>query len=331
MRSSFTLGVLTVAALIAAGACHRHDDSGVVLASGHVEATDVRVSSKVGGTLVWFPLDEGNVLTAGQEIARIDTVDLRLALAAAQAEQDKATADLALKRAGYRSEDIAEGHARLAQAKTDLEAATRDLDRFQGLLDAGSGTVKARDDARTRRDVAEQQVKAVGEQVRKLEAGFRPEEIAAARAHKEAAAARIAQIQQQIHDATIASPLDGVVTETMVEPGEVISAGTALAVVTDLAHPWLTAWIGEQDLGRMRLGQKATVVTDDGRERTGTLGYISPEAEFTPKNVQTRDERVKLVYKVKIFLDNADGLFKPGMPATARLEAADAAPTPAAG
>lgn len=331
MRQTATLTTVALVALLAAGACHRQEEAGVVVASGHVEATDVRISTKVGGTLSSFPLDEGDRVTKGREIAHIDTVDLRLALAAARAEQAAAAADLALKRAGYRSEDIAEGRARLAQAKTDLAAAERDLDRFQGLLDAGSGTVKARDDARTRRDVAQQQVKAAAEQVRKLVAGFRPQEIAAAKARRDAAAARIDQVQQQIHDASITSPLDGVVTETMVEPGEVVAAGTALAVVTDLDHPWLTAWIGERDLGRVRLGQRATVVTDDGQERTGTLGYISSEAEFTPKNVQTRDERVKLVYKVKVFVDNADGLFKPGMPATAHLETATSPATPAAG
>ncbi len=328
MRRSLVVGALTVAVLAVTTACHQKGEPGVVVATGHVEATDVRLSTKVGGTLNVFPLDEGDRVQQGEEIARIDTVDLELALAAARAERDAAAADLALKQAGYRSEDVAEGRARLAQAKTDLEAAQRDLERFQGLLDAGSGTVKARDDARTRRDVARQQVKAVGEQVRKLEAGFRPEEIAAARARRDAAEARIAQIQQQIHDASVTSPLTGVVTETMVEPGELVSAGTALAVVSDLAHPWLTAWIAEPDLGKVRLGQQATVVTDDGRERVGTLGYVSSEAEFTPKNVQTRDERTKLVYKIKIYVDNADGLFKPGMPATARLETQPAAATP---
>jgi HlyD family secretion protein len=91
------------------------------------------------------------------------------------------------------------------------------------------------------------------------------------------------------------------------------------AVVTDLATPWLTVYVDEPDLDRLRLGQEAEVTTDGGETRRGRISYIASAAEFTPRNVQTRDERVKLVFKVKIALPNEDGLFKPGMPAEARL------------
>jgi HlyD family secretion protein len=106
-----------------------------------------------------------------------------------------------------------------------------------------------------------------------------------------------------------------------VTEGELVTPGTLLAVVTDIADARLIAYVGEPDLGRIRLGQAAELVTDGGESRTGRLTYISSVAEFTPKNVQTRDERVKLVYKIKIDLDNQDGLFKVGMPAEVRLEA----------
>jgi HlyD family secretion protein len=90
-------------------------------------------------------------------------------------------------------------------------------------------------------------------------------------------------------------------------------------LVTDLASAWLNAYVGEPDLARLGLGQEAEVVTDDGQSRKGKVSFVASRAEFTPKNVQTRDERVKLVYRIKVALDNGDGLFKPGMPATARL------------
>ena len=134
----------------------------------------------------------------------------------------------------------------------------------------------------------------------------------------------MAQLEQQVKDATIASPLNGVVTEKIAEPGELVQAGAGLCVVTDLANAWLTVYVHELDLGRIRIGQDAEVVTDGGQTRKGTITYIASQAEFTPKNVQTRDERVKLVYKVKVGLGNEDGLFKPGMPAEARLRAAAA-------
>jgi HlyD family secretion protein len=98
-----------------------------------------------------------------------------------------------------------------------------------------------------------------------------------------------------------------------------VQAGAPLLVLTNLKEPWLTVYVGALDLPKLRLGQQADVTTDDGQPRKGTISYIASQAEFTPKNVQTRDERVKLVYKVKIGLENEDGLFKPGMPAEARL------------
>ncbi len=97
-------------------------------------------------------------------------------------------------------------------------------------------------------------------------------------------------------------------------------------MVTDLANAWLNVYVSETDLGRIRLDQQASVVTDDGQTRRGRVSFVAAQAEFTPKNVQTRDERVKLVYKVKVALENKDGLFKPGMPAEAHLRAAGAQP-----
>jgi HlyD family secretion protein len=247
-------------------------------------------------------------------------VDTELALASAEAERARAQAELSLRLAGPREEDIAEARAQLARAEADLAGATRDLERMEGLLEVGSGTTKARDDARTRHDVALAAVEAARQRLRRLEAGFRTEEKAEARARLQAAEARIAQLEQQLQDATIASPVAGVVTEKLADEGELLAPGGGIVVVTDLAHAWLNAYVPEPTLGRIRLGQEAEVVTDDGQRRTGRVSFIASRAEFTPKNVQTRDERVKLVFRIKVSLDNDGGLFKPGMPAEARLE-----------
>jgi HlyD family secretion protein len=197
---------------------------------------------------------------------------------------------------------------------------------MEGLLASGSGTAKARDDARARRDAAAASVQAARERLRRLKAGSRVEEIDAARARVAGADARIAQLEQQLRDAVIASPVDGVVTEKLAEKGELAAPGTAVAVVSDLARPWLTVYVPEPDLGRLRVGQEAEVRTDDGQVRKGRIAAVASKAEFTPKNVQTRDERVKLVYKLKIGLPNEDGLFKAGMPAEARIVPAGAQP-----
>jgi HlyD family secretion protein len=313
---------LFVAAGLAA-ACGRVADPAVIVASGHVEATEVRVSTKVAGTLTALGVAEGDRVSAGQEIARLDTTDTELALQAARGERGQAEADLRLRLAGARKEDIAEAEANVERARADLGGAVRDLERMESLLASGSGTTKARDDARVRRDAAQAGLDAAGERLARLEAGSRREEIDAARARLAAAEARIAQLEQQAKDATIVSPIAGVVTEKVVERGELVTRGTTLLVVTDLGQPWLAAYVAEPDLARIRLGQPADVVTDDGQTRQGRLTFIASRAEFTPKNAQTRDERAKLVFKVKIGLPNDDGLFKPGMPAEARLPVAE--------
>jgi HlyD family secretion protein len=299
--------------------CGSQRNPSLIVTSGHVEATDVRISTKVAGRLESFAPREGDRVGAGEELARIDTVDIRLALDAAASDRGQADAELRLRLSGSRAEEIAEAGALADRAAADLAGAQRDLERMQGLLDEGSGTVKARDDATTRRDMAESALRAARERLLRLKAGFRREEIDAARARLAGADARIAQLEQQMKDSVIASPVSGVITEKLVEAGELVAAGTVLAVVTDLADAWLTIYVGEPDLARIRTSQEAEVITDDGQRRKGRISFISSEAEFTPKNVQTRDERVKLVFKVKIHIENRDGLFKPGMPAEARI------------
>ncbi len=308
-----------LALALAGAACRRDDDTGLIVASGHVEATEVLVSTKVPGTIESLSIDEGSVVTAGQELARLDTTDTRIALDAARADRAQADAELRLRLAGSRVEDVREARAQVARAQADLEGAQKDLDRMEGLLASGSGTTKARDDARTRRDVAQAALDAAKERLQRLEAGSRREEIDGARARLQAADARIEQLEQQLKDAVIVSPTAGVVTEKLSDKGELASRGTGIVVVTDLPNAWLNAYVSEPDLARLRLGQEAEVVTDDGQARKGRVSFVASRAEFTPKNVQTRDERVKLVYRIKVALDNADGLFKPGMPATARL------------
>ena len=318
----------TPAAAVAAlflGGCSRGTDATRILASGHVEATSVRIATKVAGRLESLLVQEGDVVRAGQVLGTIATTDLELALEQARAERDQAAAEHRLRLMGARKEDIAELEAQIASVRSDLESAQKDLDRMQGLLDKGSGTSKARDDAKTRRDMTAHRLDSMNQALARMRAGSRPEEKEASRARLAAMEAHMAQLEQQLKDATIQSPLAGVVTEKVAEPGELLQVGSPLCVITDLTNAWLTVYVTGPDLGRIRLGQEAQVTTDDGQTRKGKLTFIASQAEFTPKNVQTRDERVKLVYRVKISLDNQDGLFKPGMPAEARLQAAEAA------
>ena len=318
MISRTSLMIVITTSVAAVTACHRAADPGVIHASGHIEATEVRLAAKVGGRVLEAPLQEGDAVASGELVARFDTVDAEHRLAAARAGQEAADAQLRLLLAGSRIEDLQRAEDHLAQAQAELDAASRDLERLEGLADRGSATEKARDDARTRREVAERAVAAARAELDKLIAGPRREEIEAARAQRAAAAANVAAVEQQITDATVLAPRDGVITERIAEPGEVLPPGATLAVLTDVERPWLNVWVDEPSLSRVHLGDPVEVRVD-GRDEAfqATVSFISPVAEFTPKNVQTPEERAKLVFRLKLALDNRDGVFKPGMPADA--------------
>jgi HlyD family secretion protein len=303
--------------LLLAG-CARGDGKGI-RASGQVEATEVRVATKVPGNLERVAVEEGDAVTKGSVLAVLDTVDLALVRSQNAADRDQARANLALVQAGSRKEDVAGGRAVVAQRKADFDAADKELTRQQTLLAKGLGAEKAVDDARGRRDMAKAALDAANESLARRVKGSRPEEIAGARAAYARAQARLAASEEQVTDGVIRSPLDGVVTAKLAESGEYVNAGTGVVVVSDVVHPWLTVFVGGEDLPKIKVGSTATVYTDakGDKGREGRVSYVSPTAEFTPRNVQTREERSKLVYRVKIQLDNRDGTFKPGMPADA--------------
>jgi HlyD family secretion protein len=312
-----SLAVILVS--IAVSACGGSGRDGRVVASGHIEANDVRVATKVRGRLLQRPVDEGDTVKVGQLLGVVDTVDGELSMREAVALRDQADAALRLRIAGSRREDIAELAARVDSAVADLAGAEKELTRQEALVADGITPQKTRDDALARRDALRGQVESAKQALARAKAGSRDQEIEAARATRDAMEARIAQLRQQIADATIVSPIDGLVTEKIAEAGELLAAGAPVLLITDLARPWLTVYVAEPDLGKIKLGGAAEVRTDGGERRQGKVTFIASTAEFTPKNVQTRDERVKLVYRVKIGLDNADGLFKPGMPAEAHF------------
>lgn len=315
-------------------ACQEPPPANSARVSGQVEATDVQIAPEVGGRILEIPVAEGDRVRQGDVLARLDTRDIELALRRAHAERDQAAALLRLLQAGSRGEDIRQAEAQMAAAgsevmaaETDLAAAEADLQRFEKLLQSSSGSQKQRDDAATRRDLAAERLAAAraraiaaGEFVKKLRAGARREEIDAARAGVVAVEAQIAALEKSKTDATVVSPIAGVVSERLLEPGEVAAPRIPVAVVTDLDHAWAEVFIDEPQLPRIKLGQKAQVFTDAGGPGIpGMVSFISSKAEFTPRNVQTAEDRSKLVYRVKISVDNREGVLKQGMPVEAEI------------
>jgi len=189
--------VLFLLAAALGPACGNRTGPSLLTANGHVEATDVRLSTKVSGRLASLDVAEGDVIKKGQVVARLETTDSELALQQARAERDQAGAELRLRLAGARAEDVAEVEAQVASAEADLAGAERDLKRMQDLLARGSGTTKSRDDAQTRRDVLKGRLDALQQSLARLRAGTRGEEKDAARARVATVEARIAQLEQR--------------------------------------------------------------------------------------------------------------------------------------
>lgn len=326
--------LLSALAAATAPACRDKGPVDRIRVSGYVEATEVQVSAEVGGRALEVTVNEGSRIDAGAVIARLDTSDVTLAIQRARAERMGADAQLRLLLAGARAEDIRQADAQraaadadLAAARRDLAAAERDLERFDALIAANSGAQKPRDDAATRRDVGIQRVRAAEERVRaaretfaRLKSGARREEIDAARARVASVDAQIATLEKGLKDATVLSPVAGVVTQKLVDAGELIAPRTPLVIVADLDHVWANIYVDEPYVPRVAMGQTVTLHTDAGGEGVqGTVTFISPKAEFTPRNVQTADERSKLVFRVKVTVDNSRGVLKQGMPVEAEI------------
>jgi HlyD family secretion protein len=326
--------VLLVIAGALGAACNSDAPADALRVSGHVEATEVQVAAEVGGRLVELRVDEGDRVKRGDIIARLDTRDTELQIARARAERAAADAQLRLLQAGSRLEDVRQAAAQVqaaeretAAAQAELDAAERDLERFESLLRANAGSAKLRDDAKARADVARERARSATERTRaareglaRLRAGARPQEIEAARARVAAVDAEIASLEKALTDAGVISPVDGIVTTKLVDQGELIPPRTPLVVVTDLDHAWANLFVPEPMVPRVKIGQSATVFTDAGGPGIrGKVTFVSPKAEFTPRNVQTADERSKLVYRIKVSVDNSQGVLKQGMPVDAEL------------
>jgi HlyD family secretion protein len=322
------------AAAIAAAACGDDESANALRVSGHVEATEVQVASEVGGRLVELRVAEGDRVKRGDLIARLDTRDTEIQLARARAERAAADAQLRLLQAGSRGEDIRQAQAQVeageteaAAAQAELTAAEADLERFESLLRANAGSQKQRDDAKARADVAREHVRGASERVRaaregvaRLRAGARPQEIDAARARVAGLDAQVASFEKSVKDAEVIAPVDGIVTTKVADQGEILAPRAPIVIVTDLDHAWANVFVPEPMIPRLKVGQSATVFTDAGGQGlSGTVTFISPKAEFTPRNVQTADERSKLVYRIKVTVDNSQGVLKQGMPVDAEL------------
>lgn len=309
--------------------------------SGTIEATQSTIASEVMGRVLTVAVAEGDTVTAGQPLVTLDPALLeaqrqqaQASLTAIQGIHQAATATLAAAQANYdllaagaTEEQINVAESAVRRAEATLEAAETAM---ENLPEAAQGTTQSQQlDQQV--EIAAAALDNARAQLALLEAGARPEQLAAAQAQVEAAEAQVQATQGQVESATAAlgvldvqqsrftlfSPVDGVVLSRAIQPGEVASPGGILLEIADLRNLTLTVYIPETDYGTIKIGQNATVTVDSfpGERFTATVAHIADQAEFTPRNAQTVEGRRLTVYAVELHLTNSDGKLKPGMPA----------------
>lgn len=319
---------LVVAAVTAILLIRGGGDGEAIEASGTVEATEADLGFELPGRVAAVDVREGDGVERGEVVARLDAAEVAAAVSAARANADAARARLAEMRAGVRGEERAQGRAALRASAERLEDAARDQARARRLFEGGAVSREALDKAESAYRVAEAARDQAREQLRVLEAGARAEQIAAQEAMVASADAAVRQAEARLDHAAIRAPFPGVVTIRHREAGETVQPGQPVVTVMNPADRWVRIYIPADRIGAVSVGQRAEIRSDTYPDRAyeGRVVHIAREAEFTPRNVQTREERVKLVYAVRVAISGDPELvLKPGVPADVRLEPAPGA------
>ena len=302
---------------------HLPDKNGSIKVSGTIEVTTVELSFKLPGRIWQRLVDEGEMVRTGQVVARLETDELRNERDSRAADERAALAALADLKAGSRREEISQAEASLNRLRADAERQAKDSIRMEALFRREVVPLKDLDAARAARDASAAAVIEAEQHLRLLKIGPRPDAVRQTQAKADVAGAGLALAETRLSQGNLIAPLNGLVLAKHTEAGEMLAAGSPVVTVGRMDEAWLRAYISETELGRVKVGQRASVTTEawPGRVFVGRIGFISSEAEFTPKNVQTAKERVKLVYRIKIFLANPKMELKPGMPADAVIDA----------
>jgi len=305
-----TIPYLTIMIAVAAGCLGREEQP--FTGSGTFETHEIRVSAQSNGELLTVSFEEGGNVRKGQVLAEIDVESLRLQRAVTAAGLDELSwNEKAVDR------ETAAAQETIKQAESTLDNIKKTRDRLASLFEQGAATRDRLDGVETEFDVASSRLKAAENQLAGLKA--KKGGIGAAR---EKISASLDLLDYQIGKGAVISPSDGAIIKKFIEQGELAVPGTPICTLADLSSMDLVIYVGEEMLGKIKLGAKARIYIDSYPEKSfeGAITWISQEAEFTPKNVQTKESRADLVYAVKITADNSEGIFKIGMPADAAIE-----------
>lgn len=288
---------------------------------GNIDVRTVNLGFRVGGKLASLAVDEGARVTQGQILGQLDDVPYLNALNKAKGARDSAKAQLELKEKGYRTQEIAQVEAEVAQKQSAWLYAESFYKRQQGL--AASRVISANDleNAKTNRNQAAAALKAAQDKLNQYQSGFRQEEIAAARGEWLQAEATVAQAELDLKDTQLTAPSDGTILTRAIEPGTIVGAGNTVFSVSLTRPVWARAYVNEPNLGMAIPGRQVLLYTDSRPDKPyhGSIGFVSPTAEFTPKSVQTPELRTDLVYRLRIVVSDPDDALRQGMPVTIRF------------
>ncbi|MCK6601811.1 MAG: efflux RND transporter periplasmic adaptor subunit [Bacteroidetes bacterium] len=305
---------LLLPALLAACA-----DNGRIEATGTLEGDDVTLSALVSGPVLTVLKKEGDPVTAGEVLVILDTTDYHFQELQARAALTQARAAWDLVRNGVRQEDLRVAEEAVSAAKANLELARRDKKRLEDLLKTQSATQKQADDAATRAEIAAATWQQAQETWQKLVRGARREDLEMARGRMEQAEAVWKLAAKKRDDCSVKSPAAGILTTLAVAAGELVLPGSQVAIISDGKNLKMSIYLKEPDLGFVSVGDTVAIRVDsfEDRDFPAVVTYLSPKAEFTPKNIQSKDDRVKLVFEARLTVPNPDGSLKAGMPGDA--------------
>ena len=313
--------IILVLVIVGISACSNNDGNTLIEHSGTIEMTNIIISSQVPGIIKKIYVEEGTSIKAGDTLAIVDHEKFNLQLAQAYASMRVVDAQLKILRKGARKEDKKQAEEILKQTELHLMQATKNKERMEKLFDSQAVTEKQYDDAITGYDLAVSKQNTAKQNVNKIKSA-RPEEIEQAEANLVKAESSISLIQKNIDDCYLTSPIEGQVVGKYIEVGESVSFMSSMFKITNLSEAELIIYVTEKELALVKYDQNAEITIDAFNDKSfsGKVIFISPEAEFTPKNIQTKDERTKLVFAIKIKIDNSEHFLKPGMPADAKIK-----------
>lgn len=316
------VAVLVIVALALGGFYYyrSHEDHGLTL-YGNVDIRTVNLGFRVGGRLASLDVDEGDTVTRGMLLGKLDDAPFVNSLNEAKANVAAAQAQLDLLLAGYRTEEIAQARAAVAQQQAVFSYADSYLKRQQGLWASKATSANDLEDAKTARNQALANLQAAKDKLSQYETGNRPQEIEQAQASLAQAQAAADQAELNLKDTQLIAPSDGTILTRAVEPGTMLASGSTVFSVSLTRPVWIRAYVSEENLSKAIPGTEIQIYTDGRPNKPyhGKIGFVSPTAEFTPKSVETPELRTDLVYRLRVIVTDADDSLRQGMPVTLRF------------